>query len=285
MSEVVNLSVALPAVVLAIGTCFLLIADVYLPEERERWTPIAAISLLVATLIITLFVYEPADSSSFSGLFIADPFTSFVNIIVVMTAVISIMLSYDYLKRTRAKATGEFYALMLLSSAGVMFMASANDLIVVFIALELLSIPLYILAAFRATSTDVDEQLLSKSEESGMKYFILGAFASAFFVYGAALIYGATGSTRFPEIFASASNILGSDTSATFLLLTGSALTIVGLGFKVAVVPFHMWTPDVYEGAPTPVTAFMSVAAKVGGFCCFIALVCDWLIIFPIRKC
>jgi NADH-quinone oxidoreductase subunit N len=126
---------------------------------------------------------------------------------------------------------------------------------------------LYVLAAFRSTDNKPDDAVSLKSEESGMKYFILGAFASAFFVYGAALVYGATGTTNLPEIFAMVENIIaGEPTSATVLLLLGSALVLVGLGFKVAVVPFHMWTPDVYEGAPTPVTAYMSVAAKVGGF-------------------
>ena len=152
-----------------------------------------------------------------------------------------------------------------------MFMVGANDLIIVFVALELLSIPLYILAAFRSIKNDGTELAL-KSEESGMKYFILGAFSSAFLVFGSALIYGATGSTNFQEIFAQVGVIAGATSAATFYLLIGAALLFVGLGFKVAVVPFHMWTPDVYEGAPTPVTAFMSVTAKVGGFAALLRL-------------
>ncbi len=139
-----------------------------------------------------------------------------------------------------------------------MFMGSANDLVVVFVSLELLSIPLYIMAAFRFEN--------AKSEEAGMKYFLLGAFASAFSVFGAALVYGATGTTNLPMIFERVSFIISQDTAAVFYLLVGAALLIVGLGFKVAAVPFHMWTPDVYEGSPTPVTAFMSIMAKIGGF-------------------
>jgi NADH-quinone oxidoreductase subunit N len=180
-----------------------------------------------------------------------------MNIVILLTAAISILLSMDYLKRTGIER-GEYYILLLFTTVGGMFMATANDLIAVFVALELLSIPLYVLAAFRAPDL--------KSEESGMKYFILGAFASAFFVYGAALIYGATGTTNLPEIFAAIGRTIAGEGQARLLLLLGSALIFVGLGFKVAIVPFHMWTPDVYEGAPTPVTAFMSVAAKVGGF-------------------
>jgi NADH-quinone oxidoreductase subunit N len=150
--------------------------------------------------------------------------------------------------------------LLLFTTSGIMMMGHANDLVVVFIALELLSIPLYIMAAFRYGD--------SRSEESGMKYFILGAFASAFFVYGAALIYGATGTTSLPAIMAAVGDLLAQPVTfgSMGLLLIGAGLVVVGLGFKVAAVPFHMWTPDVYEGAPTPVTAFMSVGAKIGGF-------------------
>ena len=194
---------------------------------------------------------------AFEGLFLADSFTGFLNIVIIASAMITVFLSVDYLKRQNIER-GEFYSLLLFSVAGMMFMVSGNDLIVIFVALELLSIPLYVMSAFRPKD--------AKSEESGMKYFILGAFASAFFVYGAALIYGATGSTQLPEIFAAINEIIAGESDVIFYLLTGSALLIVGLGFKVAVVPFHMWTPDVYEGAPTPVTAFMSVGAKVGGF-------------------
>ena len=173
-------------------------------------------------------------------------------------------MSWDYLHRADIHR-GEFYNLALLSSAGAMFMVGANDLIIVFVSLELLSIPLYILAAFRSIKNDGTESAL-KSEESGMKYFILGAFSSAFLVFGSALVYGATGTTNIPEIFSLVGSVAGTTSAATFYLLIGAALLFVGLGFKVAVVPFHMWTPDVYEGAPTPVTAFMSVTAKIGGF-------------------
>ena len=179
-------------------------------------------------------------------------------------------MSWDYLNRADIQR-GEFYILALLSSAGAMFMVGANDLIILFVALELLSIPLYILAAFRSIKNDGSELAL-KSEESGMKYFILGAFSSAFLVFGSALVYGATGTTNIPEIFALAGSITGTGTLAMFYLLVGTALLFVGLGFKVAVVPFHMWTPDVYEGAPTPVAAFMSVTAKVGGFAALLRL-------------
>jgi NADH-quinone oxidoreductase subunit N len=251
-----NLTAALPAISLALGTCVLLLVDLFIPKNRKSITAWLAVVGLAISFILNLPVYADGGDS-FAGMFVADSFTGFFNILILLTAFLSILLSVDYLKRANIER-GEFYSLLLLSASGMMFMAGANDLVVVFIALELLSIPLYVLAAFRSPET--------KSEESGMKYFILGAFASAFFVYGAALIYGATGTTNLPAIFDSVQGILAGDSSASFLLLVGAGLVFVGLGFKVAVVPFHMWTPDVYEGAPTPVTAFMSVGAKAGGF-------------------
>lgn len=249
-----NLEYTLPVGFLAIFTCFLLLGDLFVPRKIvTAWLTLGALGI---SFVLNLFIFN-TGGEALEGMFIADQFTGFMNIVILTAAVLTVLLSVDYLKRSGIER-GEFYSLLLFSTAGMMFMASANDLIVIFVSLELLSIPLYIMAAFRPNDL--------KSEESGMKYFILGAFASAFFVYGAALIYGATGTTRLPEIFAAVEGIVAADSTAIFYLLVGTALLIVGLGFKVAVVPFHMWTPDVYEGAPTPVTAFMSVGAKAGGF-------------------
>jgi len=253
--EALNMGVALPAIWLGLFTTILLLADLFI--ERKVVTAWLALGGLGVSFVLNLFTFNSSNPVAFEGLFLGDQFTGFLNIVIILSAMITVFLSVDYLKRQNIER-GEFYALLLFSVAGMMFMVSGNDLIVIFVALELLSIPLYVLSAFRPKD--------AKSEESGMKYFILGAFASAFFVYGAALIYGATGTTQLPEIFASVNAIISGESDAIFYLLTGSALLIVGLGFKVAVVPFHMWTPDVYEGAPTPVTAFMSVGAKVGGF-------------------
>ncbi|NWG15578.1 MAG: NADH-quinone oxidoreductase subunit N [Chloroflexi bacterium] len=256
--ESLNLGVTLPAVSLAFGVCVLLLADLLLvPKDRKEITAWLAVAGVAVSFVLNLFTFNNTDNEAFLGMFVADSFTGFMNIVILLTAFLGILLSKDYLKRAGIER-GEYYTLMLMSAAGMMFMASANDLVVVFIALELLSIPLYVLAAFRVPDV--------KSEESGMKYFILGAFSSAFFVYGAALVYGATGTTSLPAIFNAVGTLAESGGSSAFLLLAGAGLILVGLGFKVAVVPFHMWTPDVYEGAPTPVTAFMSVGAKAGGF-------------------
>lgn len=251
-----NLPWTWPVVGLGLGATLLLVADLFIPRERKQQTAWLALAILVAAFVLNLAAF-PVVESAFFGMFVVDPFSAFLNLIALATAFISILISVEYLQRSGMQR-GEFYALILFTTAGVMLMGHANDLVVVFVALELLSIPLYILSAFRYPDT--------KSSESGMKYLVLGAFASAFFVFGAALIYGATGSTSLPQIFEVVARGFASGGAPELLLLVGSGLVLVGLGFKVAVVPFHMWTPDVYEGAPTPVTAFMSVGAKIGGF-------------------
>jgi NADH-quinone oxidoreductase subunit N len=163
-----------------------------------------------------------------------------------------VALAYGYVKRVGIER-GEYYTFLLFSVIGMMLMAQAADLIVVFLALELLSIPLYVLAAFARPKVE--------SEEAGLKYFLLGAFSTGFVVYGIALVFGATGTTSIMGVFAAASN-----GTSGLLLTIGAALILVGFGFKVAAVPFHMWAPDVYQGAPSAVTAFMSSGAKIAGF-------------------
>jgi NADH-quinone oxidoreductase subunit N len=252
-----NLGVTLPSVFLALYATCLLMVDIFIPSTNKIRTAWLALAGIVISFVLNLATYNTVDHAFF-GMFTADPFSAFLNVVSLVTAFISILLSVDYLKRTGIER-GEYYTLILFTISGVMFMGHANDLIVIFVGLELLSIPLYIMAALRYPDL--------KSEESGMKYFILGAFASAFFVYGAALIYGATGTTNLQDIFQAVGVITSSESDSSLMtLLLGAGLAIVGLGFKVAAVPFHMWTPDVYEGAPTPVTAFMSVGAKIGGF-------------------
>jgi NADH-quinone oxidoreductase subunit N len=251
-----NVGIALAPGFLALFATILLIVDLFVPRERKAYTAWAAIAGLAITFLINLANYNTVGEAYF-GMFKADPFSAFLNMTVLVAAFISVLLSIEYLKRTNIER-GEFYTLILFTTVGVMLMGHANDLVIIFVALELLSIPLYIMAAFRYPDP--------RSEESGIKYFILGAFASAFFVYGAALVYGATGTTNLPELFTTINLIDPTNTASMALLLLGGGLLLVGMGFKVAAVPFHMWTPDVYEGAPTPATAYMSVAAKIGGF-------------------
>jgi len=252
----------LPLIVLSGWASILLLIDLWIPKSRKSITALLAIIGLAVTFVVVLLVSNSTGGASleaFNGMVTFDGFAVLLNLVVLLTGAVSILLALNYLKQANIER-GEFYTLLLFSLVGMMMMASASDLIVVFLALETLSIPLYVLSGFARPRVD--------SEESAMKYFLLGAFASGFFVYGVALTYGATQTTSIAGI---ASAIAASDGLARDpLLLAGAALILVGLGFKVAAVPFHMWTPDVYEGAPTVVTAFMSVGAKVGGFAALI---------------
>jgi NADH-quinone oxidoreductase subunit N len=182
-----------------------------------------------------------------------DGYALFMDGLIATIAIIIVLLTLRY-NSDRGIMRGEFYSLLLFSVSGMMLMAHAVNLLIVFVALELLSFPLYILCGFARPRVE--------SEESSMKYFLLGAFASGFLVYGIALLYGATGSTQLAEIARSVTN----GVSVPLIFFVGVGLVLVGLGFKVAAVPFHMWTPDVYEGAPTTVTAFMATATKAAGF-------------------
>lgn len=239
-----------PLIFLTLWACVLLLADLFIPRERKGLTALLSALGLALTLSFTLMQIGDGDTA-FNGMVIIDGFAVFVNALILVSGLLGVALAYGYVKRMGLER-GEYYTLLLFSVTGMMLMAQAGDLIVVFLALELLSIPLYVLAAFARPRVE--------SEEAGLKYFLLGAFATGFIVYGTALVFGATGSTNLAAIVAAASggNLL--------LLAIGSALILVGLGFKVAVVPFHMWTPDVYQGAPSAVTAFMSSGAKIAGF-------------------
>ena len=196
---------------------------------------------------------------------VVDNFAVYLNVLFAVSGLVAIAIAYDYLNRMGIQR-GEYYSLLMFSVSGMMLMASAADLIMFFLALELLSIPLYILSGFAVPR--------SESEESALKYFILGAFSSGFVLYGTALIYGGTQFTALSDII-SAIKIGQADTG---LVTIGAGLLLVGFSFKVAVVPFHMWTPDVYQGAPSPVTAFMSIGAKAAGFA---ALIRVFTIAFP----
>ncbi len=197
---------------------------------------------------------------TFAGAISVDGMTVFVQAIVLIATALSVLLALSYLRREGLE-TPEYLVLLLLSAAGMLVMAHANDLILVFVALEVFSIALYILAAF--------DRKRSQSHEAGLKYFILGAFSSAVFLYGIALVYGATGTTSITGI---AKYLLETNVEHTGLLVAGFALLIVGLGFKISAAPFHMWTPYVNEGAPTPVTAFMASATKVAAFAAFLRI-------------
>ncbi len=240
-----------PFAFLTVWACVLLLFDLFIPKERKEITALLAALGLAFTLGFTL-TQIGMQQTGFQGMVVADGFSTFVNALLLVSGLLGVALAYGYVRRMGLER-GEYYTLLLFSVTGMMLMAQAADLIVVFLALELLSIPLYVLAAFARPKVE--------SEEAGLKYFLLGAFSTGFVVYGTALVFGATGTTNLSAIVAASNG-----TSNLLLLAIGSALILVGLGFKVAVVPFHMWTPDVYQGAPSAVTAFMSSGAKIAGF-------------------
>jgi NADH-quinone oxidoreductase subunit N len=251
-----DLNTLLPLIFLTVWASVLLLVDLFIPKGRKGWTAFLAAVGLAGAMGLTL-AHAGQERFAFSGMVVLDGFSSFLSVLFLATGLLGIALAYGYLKRMGIER-GEFYALLLFSVTGMMLMAQAADLIVIFLALELLSIPLYVLSAFARPRLD--------SEEAGLKYFLLGAFSTGFVVYGIALVFGATGATQLAEIVSAVSGSGNAPAVSLPLLSIGAALILVGFGFKVAAVPFHMWTPDVYQGAPTPVTGFMAVGAKAAGF-------------------
>jgi len=249
----------LPVLVMLGGAIAILAASSVL---RRRMDPTVASALTVMTTLAALSLslvqwFDVANHGahvSIDSAVVEDGFSSLVAVLVSCAALLSALVVDGWMRREHATGP-EFQALMLLSSSGAMIMAEANDLIVIFLGLEILSIALYVLAAMNARRAE--------SGEAALKYFVLGAFSSAVFLYGIALVYGATGSTNLPQI---ADYLARNLLLHNGLLLAGMALLLVGFGFKIAAVPFHLWTPDVYQGSPTPATGFMAAVAKAGGF-------------------
>ena len=247
-----DLYTILPILVVIVWAVLLMLADLWIPDERKGLTAILAAAGLAVALGLTL-AQSGKTATAMNGMVVVDGFSVLMNIIFLVSGMAGIALAYDYLKRMKIER-GEYYVLLMFSTSGMMLMAGAYDLIIVFLALELLSIPLYILVGFARPRVEL--------EESSLKYFLLGAFASAFVLYGIALVYGATARTDLLGI----SQFVTEGTANAGLFIAGAALVLVGFGFKVAAAPFHRWVPDVYQGAPSPVTGFMSVAVKAAGF-------------------
>jgi NADH-quinone oxidoreductase subunit N len=241
----------LPEIVLSVFGMAMMLLDPLLDEERSQRTlgTIALLGTLLALLSVHFMAAHPG--LAFWNMISADRFSVFFHFLIIAIAALVILTSYEYLAVQRIR-TGEYYGLILLGTVGMALMSSAMELVLIFIALEISSISTYILAGFRLRE--------AASSESSIKYFLLGSFATAFFLYGVALMFGATGSTNIVQI----SQTLRS--GASVLAYLAVALMFVGLGFKVASAPFHIWTPDVYEGAPAPIVALMSTAPKAAVF-------------------
>ena len=235
------------------GTAFAVLGlDLLPPRSQKRHLGIVALAGVVGALVAALLLWG-REGRAFGGMVALDGFALFFDVVVCYATALVLLLSMDYLQRNGIEA-GEYYILLLLSAVGMMLMATAADLIVIFLALELMSLSLYVLAGF------FRGQLAAA--EASMKYFLLGAFATGFFLYGIALIYGATGTTNLDRIAA----VVAGGGRRDPLVLLGAGLLLVGFGFKISSVPFHMWAPDVYEGAPTSVTALIATGSKAAGF-------------------
>ena len=249
-----------PELILIGGALVLLTVGTFVRDRRGGHAyAVFTVAVAVAAMVSTVGLWQDVTGRAgrprlaVANAVVVDGFALFFTVTICAAVVLGALLSDGYLRRERLEGPA-FYVLMLLSASGGIFMAKANDLIITFLGLEILSIALYVLAGYHRRR--------AQSQEAAIKYFVLGSFSSAFFLYGIALTYGATGSTNLLEISA----FLRGQTVTTGVLLGGFAFLLVGLGFKVAAVPFHMWTPDVYQGSPTPVTGFMAAAAKAAGF-------------------
>jgi NADH-quinone oxidoreductase subunit N len=240
-------------IALSAGMLLLLLLE-FLPSGpgSNRASLVALVTLAAAGGAV--FLVRDARRSLFDGMFVHDGITVFFTLLFCAIGILSVLLSWDYVKRTGINQA-EYYALLLSSTLGMVVMAGSNDLITVFLGLELMSLSLYVMVGFHRTRLE--------STEAALKYFLLGAFASGFLLYGIALLYGATGTTNLQKM---AAYIAESPLAGNPLFLVGAVLLLTGFAFKVSAVPFHMWTPDAYEGAPTSVTAFMSAGAKAAGF-------------------
>ena len=251
----------LPEIVLSVGAMAVLLLDVF--QKGNRSQPSRASIPWLSLLVLVLTAAANAFLATFgarpgAAMVAVDLFRVFSNFVILLSAAFAIVMSIGFLDR-RGINRGEFHALILFATLGMMLMAGARDLLMVFIGLEVMSVAIYVLVGF--------DRLDERSVEGSLKYFLLGAFSSAFFLYGIALTWGATGTTDIPTIYGL---LLGGAVRATPMLFAGMALLMVGFGFKVAAIPFHMWTPDAYEGAPTPVTALMSTGVKAAAFASFI---------------
>ncbi|HWC32849.1 MAG TPA: NADH-quinone oxidoreductase subunit N [Actinomycetota bacterium] len=250
----------LPELIVAGAAIAILLADAIRPIRDQRVLAFLALVALGAGAWATLrlwgpFAFDPAQPERLTvlgGMVAADRYALFFRLVILGSSAVAVLLASTYLRRT-GEGRGEFFSLLLFATAGMTLLAASADLIMVFLSLEVLSLSLYVMAGFSLRRL--------ASQEASLKYFLLGSFSSAFFLYGVALAYGAAGP---PSLAGMAGGVSGG--AATGLAIAAAALLLIGFAFKVAAVPFHMWTPDVYQGAPTPVTAFMAAGTKVAGF-------------------
>lgn len=256
-----DLTVVLPEIILALYAMAALLYGVYTGKDQSAPLLLWLTSAVMAVVAIWIAINGQGTNTAFGGMFVDDGFARFAKVVILLSAAAILLMSESYMAR-RDLLRFEYPILITLATVGMMMMVSAGDLIALYMGLELQSLSLYVVAALRRDS--------EKSTEAGLKYFILGALASGFLLYGASLIYGYAGTTKFAGIIE-----VASVSEMPIGLLIGLVFMLAGLAFKISAVPFHMWTPDVYEGAPTPVTAFFATAPKVAAMALFARVVHD----------
>ena len=256
----INLQAIAPQIILVVFACVILLLDAIFPRFSKTYLAFLAILGTFFSFRATILCWGRKEYV-FHEMMVIDNFSMFFNFIFLIGTALTILISTGYMNREKF-GHGEYYSLILFATSGMMFMASGVDLIMIFLGLEIMSIAIYILAGF--------EKKNPVSNESALKYFLLGAFATGFLLYGIALLYGVTGSTKLKAISQALDHSSG---SVSPLFYIGAGLLLIGFSFKIATVPFHMWVPDVYQGAPTAITAFMSAGVKAAAFAAFFRVV------------
>jgi len=262
--DALNISIAWPEIFLLSMACLLLVVDVFLDQKQRNASYLIAQFSLLATAFITWTNMAGIRLEGFNGTFVVDPLADVLKIFICLVVALVFVYSRDYLK-DRNVFKGEFYVLGLFGVLGMMVMVSSNHMLTLYMGLELLSLSLYAMVAFNRES--------GRSAEAAMKYFVLGAIASGMLLYGISIIYGITGSLHIPEIASS----LAKQSEMNIGLVFGLVFLVVGLAFKLGAVPFHMWIPDVYHGAPTTVTSYIASAPKIAGFAIIIRVLVEAL--------
>ena len=260
-----NLSSILPEIIVAVAGIIVMVYDSFRPLQRRVTGVVAIIGLILSAVALVWLGASDTPAATWNGMIALDGLRLSFSFVFLLVSLLTVLISTVWVEREDVPV-GEYHAMLLFATVGMLLMSSGNNLVILFLGLETLSIATYVMAGLRKTDL--------RSNESSMKYFILGSFASAFLLYGMALIYGATATTNITEISAKIGN-----PNFPALLLVGGAMLIIGFGFKIAAVPFHIWTPDVYEGAPTPVTAFMAAGPKAAAFASFVRV---FVIGFPL---
>src|SRR5215213_8535867 len=281
----VSFGILLPELVLAVAGVVVMLVDAFTRRRGRRWvTGGLTLAGLGASAAATLWLWGGADGqvsgSAWDGMIVLDPLRLSFTLVFLVVSALTVLVSMIWVEWEGLPA-GEFHTLLLFATVGMMLMAAGNDLVMIFLGLEILSIATYVMAGFRRSDV--------RSNESSLKYFILGSFSSAFLLFGIALVYGATakvgaGGAGQAAVMAGTTNLSViaeriNDSLYPPLLFAGAAMLLIGFAFKVALAPFHVWTPDVYEGAPTPVTAFMAAGPKAAGFAGFMRV---FLFAFPL---